>query len=104
MYQVGKPSDVWSLGCILYQMVYGRTPFGHIKNKLSKSVAIVDEATEIPFPDLPNPYAIDIMKVSIYKMREGGGILGPCCVFCGFPHLPLVAQVGVTCLYKLVVL
>jgi serine/threonine protein kinase len=23
------PSDVWALGCILYQMIYKRTPFGH---------------------------------------------------------------------------
>ena len=34
--KVGFKSDVWSLGCILYNMVYKRLPFEHIKNPLFK--------------------------------------------------------------------
>jgi len=49
---LGKPSDVWSLGCILYQMVYGLPPFAHIANQMSRVLAIVNRSFEIKFPDL----------------------------------------------------
>ncbi|GAA5798846.1 hypothetical protein HPULCUR_004252 [Helicostylum pulchrum] len=29
-YRQGRPSDVWSLGCILYQMIYSKPPFFHL--------------------------------------------------------------------------
>ncbi|KAF5024418.1 hypothetical protein F66182_3504 [Fusarium sp. NRRL 66182] len=48
--KVGKPSDVWSLGCILYQMVYGLPPFGKLAQPRLRMQAIVDWSHHIDTP------------------------------------------------------
>lgn len=50
--KVGKPSDIWSMACILYQMVYGIAPFGHIENVMSRCQTITDHKYLIDYPTL----------------------------------------------------
>ncbi|KAL8413852.1 hypothetical protein RB594_005187 [Gaeumannomyces avenae] len=74
--KIGKPSDVWSLGCILYQLVYGTPPFGHIPNQLARCQAIIAWDHKITFREKGTggvsvpPSLIDAMKRCLVRDQQ----------------------------------
>jgi serine/threonine protein kinase len=48
--KLGKPSDIWSLGCILYLMVYGKAPFAQCQGNLQKAMLITNRLHITAYP------------------------------------------------------
>ncbi|XP_074654614.1 dual specificity protein kinase TTK-like [Tubulanus polymorphus] len=66
-YKLGVASDVWSLGCILYNMVYGYTPFQSYNDVTSKLQAIVNPEIPIPFPEINDRNVMDVLKKCLQR-------------------------------------
>jgi hypothetical protein len=59
-------------------MVYGRTPFAHVRDPMQKMHAIANQHHRIHFPANVEEAAIDTMKLCLrYKAEDRAPILGP---------------------------
>jgi len=66
--KISYKSDVWSLGCILYNLTFGKMPFGDIKIPIMKLQAILNPKHAIAFPsEGVDPLLLDVIKSCLIR-------------------------------------
>ncbi|GAA5901613.1 hypothetical protein JCM6882_006023 [Rhodosporidiobolus microsporus] len=69
--KLGRAADVWSLGCILYQMVYGLAPFAHIRDIGLKIQTIMSDRHRISFPEQAAPLDKHGQPIEEHRFKVG---------------------------------
>ncbi|CCK72539.1 serine/threonine/tyrosine protein kinase MPS1 KNAG_0K01740 [Huiozyma naganishii CBS 8797] len=66
-WKVGKPSDVWSLGCIIYQMVYGKPPYASFQGN-DRIRAIIKPSVKIEYPSVKEGVTVPNSIIELIKV------------------------------------
>ncbi|XP_063983876.1 uncharacterized protein Mps1 isoform X2 [Diachasmimorpha longicaudata] len=66
-HKISYKSDVWSLGCILYSLVYGNTPFHNIRQQWAKINAITNPNPKISFTLPPHVEAVPAILIDVIR-------------------------------------
>ncbi|XP_045473742.1 dual specificity protein kinase TTK [Harmonia axyridis] len=77
-YKISVKADVWSLGCILYQLVYKKTPFHEITNPMQKLMAIANPNLTIKYPRdyaVPQKFIKTIKKCLIFDAKSRASVV-----------------------------
>lgn len=68
--KLGRSSDIWSLGCILYEMVYGYPPLDKFTNALHKIKNLQDIEYNIEYPEKSMKYLMIIINIKKCLIRD----------------------------------
>lgn len=67
--RVSRASDVWSLGCMLYYMIYKKTPYSDIKNQYLRFYAL-QQGKPIEYPGIDDKILLDCLKGCLKHDRK----------------------------------
>lgn len=106
-WKVGKPSDVWSVGCIIYQMIYGKPPYGGYSGN-QRIMAIMNPQVKIQYPakgigglSVPQS-AIDLMQNCLARIPNDRWTIEQC-LNCDFLKPKVVSEAFIRDLVHLTV-